>query len=254
MKKRIVALISVVVLSATVLAGCGSTAVDSDELQAQLEELQAELDALKQESQELASVAEESSEEVVEESTEETVTTTAEVSTDWTNYSFSVNGKTLSLPCTYKELSEATGFEMKSSEAKSYLESGYYTYVNLYHGDEQLALYIDILNDTEEDACYADCLVVSVCQSEYQAVSQEASVLTFPGNLQVGQAMTTADVEAIFGAPQDTYEYISEDSDYVSYTWTYAEDPDSTYTNCFEICLVNGIVDEITLDNLYYEY
>lgn len=290
MKKRIGTLVLVVALALSTLVGCGSSADDNAELQAQLEALQAELDALKEESEEVVvdevveesteevveesseevveesteevieesteEVVEESSEEVVEESTEEVVADNAEVSADWTTYSFSVNGKTLSLPCSYQELADATGFAMKSSDAKSYLEAGYYTNVNLYIGEDQdLALYVDILNDTEGDLCYADCIVVAISQTEYQAVEQGASMITFAGGLQVGQEMTTADVEAVFGEPQDTYEYHGDDPDfpYDSYTWTYAEDPDRTYYNIFEVSIVNGIIDEITIDHLYYE-
>lgn len=285
MRKQFVTVMLVAALAMSTLAGCGSSNEANAELQAQLEAMQAELDALKQEaeaaSEEVAEesteeveesaeevveesteeaaeesteeVAEESTEEAVEESTEEATAVNTEVSADWTTYSFSVNGKTLTLPCTYQELADATGFAMKSSDAKSYLEGGYYTYVNLYTPDEDLALYIDILNDTEEDQTYADCKVVSVKQTEYQAIEKGASIITFAGGMQVGMEMTTADVEAIFGEPQDTYEYISDDSDYESYTWTYAADPDWSSHDNFEVTIVNGIVDEICIDHLYYE-
>jgi len=284
MKRRIVTLLFVTALALSTITGCGSSEDANAELQEQLEELQEELEALQKEAEEKAAEVEEAAEvsveegeEEVEESTEEATeevaeeveesaeeaedasevseaqNSDAEVSADWTNYAFSVNGTTLTLPCSYQELAEATGFAMKSSDAKSYIEAGYYTNVNLYTPDESLALYIDILNDTDDDLIYTECKVVSISQTEYQAVEQGASMITFAGGVQPGQEMTTADVEAVFGAPQDTYEYISEDSDYESYTWTYSEDPDYTYYNAYEITIVNGVVDQISLDHLYYE-
>lgn len=265
MKRKVLILVLASML-ATSMLGCGSSKdKENAELQAQLEEMQAELDALKQESEEVVeeSSEEESTEESVEESTEEapeesteeaknTPANNADVSADWTSYSFSVNGKTLTLPCSYQELAEATGFAMKSSNAKSYLEGGYYTNVNLYTEDEDLALYIDILNDTDGDLTYAECKVVAISQTKYQAVECGASMITFAGGLQVGQEMTTDDIEAIFGEPQDTYEYVSDDSDYCSSEWTYSEDPDYTYHNNIEITIVNGLIDEIGIEHLNF--
>lgn len=265
MKKKVLILV-VAAMLATSMLGCSSSKdKENAELQAQLEEMQAELDALKLESEEEveeSSEEEESTEEVSEESTEETEESAEEakntladipdVSADWTTYSFSVNGKTLTLPCSYQELADATGFAMKSADAKSYLEGGYYTNVNLYTEDEDLALYIDILNDTDGDLTYAECKVVAISQTEYQAVERGASMITFAGGLQVGLEMTTDDIEAIFGEPQDTYEYVSDDSDYNSFEWTYSEDPDYTYHNNIEIKIVNGVIDEIGIEHLNF--
>ncbi len=276
MKKRLIGVMLIAALAMSTFVGCGSSDDKTNaELQAELEAMQAELDALKQENEastedtvdevveevaddSVTDVADDATEEVIEETTEDTVEevnteVSVDVSADWTTYSFGVNGKIITLPCSFQELADATGFVMKSSDAKSYLEGGYYTNVNLYTPDEELALYIDIINDTDGDLVYTDCTVADVRQTKYQAIDQGASVITFAGGLQVGQEMTTAEIEAIFGEPQDTSEYISDDSDYESYTWTYAADPDWSSHDNFEITIVNGIIDEIGIDHLYYE-
>lgn len=173
----------------------------------------------------------------------------ANTSTEWKSYQFVVNGKTITLPCTYSELKSATGFSLKSADEKSYLEKGYYTTANMYKSDK-LALYIELLNETDGDATYADCTVTSITQSEYQ-VEQGAAKITFPGGLQVGQALTVEQAKQMFGEPTDTYHY-DGGSDYVSDKLTWSEDSDWTTHNNFEINILNGVIDELGFDRLYY--
>lgn len=168
---------------------------------------------------------------------------------DWTTYAFSINGKVLTLPCTYAELNAVTGYTMKNAQAKSYLESDYSTYVFLYDGDE-LALTIDIYNFTDKDLLYADCLVVSISQSDYNA-ENTGDYIAFPKNIKVGDATTKDELKALFGEPYDTYDY--EDGDYVSYEFTYCEDTEEPYYNLLEISVTNGLIDDIKIDNLSYD-
>lgn len=170
-------------------------------------------------------------------------------SNNWKDYQFTIGGTTLSLPCKYSDLKSVTGFSLKSADEKSYLEKGYYTTANMYLNDK-LALYIELSNETSGDATYADCTVTSVTQSEYQ-VENGAAKITFPGGLQVGQALTVDQAKALFGEPTDTYHYDSDG--YVSDSLTWSEDTDYTSWNNFEIDIVNGVIDEIGLDHLYHD-
>ena len=175
--------------------------------------------------------------------------TADDVSADWRQYEFYINGKVLSLPCTYGDILLATGYTLKDAQAISYLGGGYYTSVNLYL-DGNLAMYIELYNDTEEDMLYTDCLVTRIIQSKYQS-EKTGDFIVFPNSLKVGDSMTKEELEKMFGEPDDTYDY--EDGDYVKFEYTYCEDMLWKIHNCIEITVVNGYIDEITLDYLYFD-
>ena len=167
------------------------------------------------------------------------------LSTEWGNYEFVVNGKTLSLPGSYNDLKDATGFSMKSADEKSYLENNYYVSLNLYKNDN-LALYIEVLNDSGSDLQYSEAKLTRISQTEYQ-VSNGADKIVFPGGLTVGIEITEDRIKELFGEPTDTYEYSSDN--YESVTYTYNADTTWTTTNYYEIRVVNGVIDELTLDH-----
>ena len=171
------------------------------------------------------------------------------VSSEWQKYEFIVNDKTLKLPSTYNELSNATSSTIQSSYTKSYLQSGYYALLNMYKNDK-LSLYIEVLNDTNLDQLYTDCKVTRISQTKYQS-SVGADVITFPGNLKVGQEITKDEIVNILGNPSDVKNYTDEG--YISDTYSYYEDTTYTTTNYYEIKVVNGIIDELTLDNRNYK-
>lgn len=167
------------------------------------------------------------------------------ITNDWDDYEFVINGKELELPCSYNELKSVTGFSAKSSDENSVLSNNYYTIVNMYKNDK-LALSIEVLNDTGSDAKYMDSKVTRVSQSEYQ-VSNGADKITFPGGLVAGQEITEDKIKQLFGEPTDVNNYSSDG--YESITYTYNEDTSWTTTNYFKIQVVNGVISEITLDN-----
>lgn len=168
-----------------------------------------------------------------------------EVSDDWDDYEFVINGKELELPCSYSQLKSVTGFSAKSSDENSVLSNNYYTIVNMYKNDK-LALSIEVLNDTGSDAKYMDSKVTRVSQSKYQ-VSNGANKITFPGGLVAGEEITENKIKQLFGEPTDVNNYSSDG--YESVTYTYNEDTSWTTTNYFKIQVVNGVISEITLDN-----
>ena len=172
-----------------------------------------------------------------------------DVSNDSDVYEFIVNGYEIELPCSYDDLKKATGFSMKSSDENSVLSNNYYTIVNMYKNDK-LALYTEILNDTGGDAKYTEGKITRVSQSKYQ-VSNGADKIVFPGGLTAGEEITIDKIKELFGEPTDTNEYSSDG--YESLTYTYNADTSWTTTNYFEIKVVNGVIDEITLDNRNYK-
>ena len=172
------------------------------------------------------------------------------ISTEWKNYQFTVNNKTLSLPATYSDLSSATSSEMQSSYTKSYLQSGYYAIINMYKNDK-LTLYTEVLNDTEQDMLYTDCKITRVSQTKNQVSVYGADAITFPGGLKAGQEITETEIINLFGTPDDTYNY--ESDGYISNTYTYLEDSYYTTMNYYKINVVNGVIDELTLDNRDYD-
>lgn len=168
-----------------------------------------------------------------------------EASNTWSDYEVSVNNKTIKLPCTYEELKDATGFSMKSANEKSYLTKNYYATVNLYKNDK-LALYTEIYNDTNDDIKYSDGKVSRISQTKYQ-VSTGADVITFPGSLKAGDQISVDELINKLGNPSDKSEY--NDSSYNSITLTYNENLSWKTTKFYKITLVNGVIDELSLDN-----
>lgn len=168
-----------------------------------------------------------------------------EASNTWSDYEVSVNNKTIKLPCTYEELKDATGFSMKSADEKSYLSKNYYATVNMYKNDK-LALYTEIYNDTNDDIKYSDSKVSMISQTKYQ-VSTGADVITFPGSLKAGDQISVDELINKLGNPSDKSEY--NDSNYSSTTLIYNENLSWKTTKFYKITIVNGVIDELSLDN-----
>jgi len=168
----------------------------------------------------------------------------------FTNYQFTVNGTTLSLPCTYDEIVAATGWEMKSSESKSWLEGGYYTSVSLRNENDDTMCTIDIYNNTDEDLIYTDCKVTEIYQTEWAITEKDAVAIVFPGNLKAGdENITLEKLVALFGEPARTYTN-DEYEGYVYEEYTFSEDESWTTRNCIKVYLVNGIIDNISMDHI----
>lgn len=175
------------------------------------------------------------------------------VSKDWKEYQFSIKGKTLTLPCSYKEFKDISGFAMKSSDEKSYIERNSSISVNLYIGNlesQKLALYTDIKNNTSNDLVYSDSKIVSLWQTKYQVETNGAEAITFPGNLKVGMEITQEEIVNLFGEPTDIHDY--SDDKYNSVTLTYNGDETYTTINYYKIELQNNKIVGITLDHKKY--
>ena len=115
--------------------------------------------------------------------------------------------------------------------------------------NDKLALYTEVLNDTENPMLYTNCKITRVSQTKYQ-VSQGATPIIFPGGLKAGDSITEDKIIELFGSPDDKDNYTNDN--YVSNTYKYVEDKTWTTTNNFEITVVNGIIDQIELDHRNY--
>lgn len=172
-----------------------------------------------------------------------------EITDEWDDYEFVVNNKIIKLPCTYAQLTNATGFKMKSAQENSSLSSNYYTLVNMYKNDN-LALYTEILNDTNSDIKYTEAKITRIGQTKYQ-VEKGADQIIFPGDIKVGDKITNEEIIDEYGEPTNKRDY--SNNGYESVTYVYNANTNWTTTNYFEIKVVNGIIDEITLDNRNYK-
>lgn len=179
------------------------------------------------------------------------------ITNDWKKYKFNINGKTLSLPCSYKEFKSISGFSMKSAYEKSFLERNSSTNASLFlnnSGEEKLALYIDIKNNTKEDLKYSDSEVVNVWQTAYQVETNGATKIKFPGNLEVGMEISKEDIIKLFGEPSDVKTYHNEygNNIYDSIDISYNNDKVYSSINYYKINLVNNKINELMLDHKKY--
>ena len=89
-------------------------------------------------------------------------------------------------------------------------------------------------------------MVRRISQTKYQ-VSTGADVITFPGSLKAGDQISVDELINKLGNPSDKSEY--NDSSYNSITLTYNENLSWKTTKFYKITLVNGVIDELSLDN-----
>lgn len=165
------------------------------------------------------------------------------VSDDWKSYTFSVNNKSLTLPVSYSELSTITGFKMQNDYEQMSLPNNKYTSVNLYTSSERLASYINIINRGDSSILYKEANVSRISQSKFQVETNNATKIVFPGNLSAGDKITEEEVIKKFGEPNNRREY----SETVYYEY-YADDSWSS-RNYYKIEVLNGVIDELTLDS-----
>lgn len=183
-----------------------------------------------------------------EEATEETKANTVMDETDWTSFTFEVNGNSITLPCTYQEILSTIGVSMSSSDEKSYLSPNYYTLVTFKDETGKSRFNAQLANLTEEDQCYTDCMVTRISQTAHSAEDGDLQyVATFPGGVTAGTQMDADAIISALGEPTDVHEYA--DGDYWSNTYTWCINEDWTSTNKYEIVIANGKVDSVLLDN-----
>lgn len=174
-----------------------------------------------------------------------------EISTNWQDYEVEFEGETISLPLSYEEFSSITSFHMSDSYIEERLGNNRYTVVNLY-ADDKLSAYVDVYNDTGKEISFAESLVTRVSQTSYHVNTNKVKKFVFPGGLYAGLEMTEEELYDILGEADDVDVY--ESDNYSSYTYTYSEEQtDYATSNFYKIKIVNGEINELELDNLYYK-
>jgi len=166
-----------------------------------------------------------------------------EPSTDVKDAEIGFNGYKISLPCTYDEFVALTGYQMKETREKSYLEADEREDIEVYNPDDfdtPLAT-INIENYSREDMMYKDCTITGIYQDDYVRL-QDSELFTFPGNLKIGSKVTKDDLVELFGEPEYEYEDEEdyEDYSYEAYNWSYG-------SKAIMVTLVNGKVSDITI-------
>ena len=167
---------------------------------------------------------------------------------NWKNYNVTVNGKGLTLPCSYAEFSSITGASMKDTQADNSIDRNYYMIANLYKNDK-LAMSIEILNDTAGTIKQKDAKVTRVSQTKYNKTSADTDIV-FPGGLKPGMTVDEETIKKALGTPTDIKNY--ESGNYKSVTYIYNADTTYTTTNYYKITVVNGVIDDLTLDHRNY--
>ena len=172
-------------------------------------------------------------------------TTTKTINNNWKDYTISINGKTLSLPVSYEELKNASGFSIKSVYDNTTIPTKHYVLANLYK-DDKLAVSVELTNKTDSDLKYVDSSVTRISQDKFSTEQTGIENVIFPGNLKTGMNITKEEIFKLFGEIE-VKEYKSDN--YVSETYRYTSDDTWTTSNYYEIRVVNGVIDSLTLDH-----
>lgn len=168
------------------------------------------------------------------------------MSNNWKDYQFTANNKVFTLPLSYKDFAAGTGLSMKKEDLTQELKDNYYTYVNLYK-DDHLAGFIDVYNDSGNTLTLENCTVSRVSQTKFSINTYNIDPIIFPGNLKVGMKITDDEIIKLLGEPTSKNESTYDGTQFVTYKYN----ADTTWTtiNYYEIDLINGEIDQLTLDN-----
>ena len=178
----------------------------------------------------------------------ENINESGNVGSNWKDYKVSINRKTITLPCSYNDLTAATGAKMRETQEQNGLDKNYYSLGNLYKNDK-FALNIELLNDTSGTIKQKDAKVTRITQTKYNKTSVDINII-FPGNFKPGMPVDEGTIKNVLGEPTNVRNYDAEN--YKSITYMY--NADSTYTtiNYYKIEVVNGVINELTLDHRNY--
>lgn len=165
-------------------------------------------------------------------------------SSDWTNYTVYLNGKSVKLPISWADFSKATGASFKDSQdAQQTLKSNYYTVVTVQDA-KGCFFCVELLNETKDVKTLGECTVISISDFKRYSGNGQAD-LVFAGNLKINDNITEAELKQLFGEPDDTW--YSENSN--DYKYTYYEDYDTYYgSREFTITVYDGVINDLDLE------
>lgn len=145
----------------------------------------------------------------------------------WTDYTVTVEGNDITLPCSWNEFKEATGFNFQYEEQKEeVLQSSSQKNAHVYRGGTYNSFTVCFSNaDGTEDGLK----VIGISAD----ILSETDIV-FPGDLKIGDPADQESLTRLFGTPDDIYEDF--------YTWT-----DKNGSNACEISLDEGKLFEISI-------
>lgn len=166
----------------------------------------------------------------------------SELGNEWSSFNVLVNGKVLTLPCTYEEM-KATGFEMETEYSKhneEYIinadDSEYVTFAD--PDSEYSGFSVELANNTDQPMKIKDSLVVGITISDYSLEDSNKKII-LPANVEVGQDINTV-IEA-YGKPSSK----TESNDTISCSWM----ADESYNKTLYISAKDGKIEYIALQN-----
>ena len=112
--------------------------------------------------------------------------------------------------------------------------------------DDKLAVSVELTNKTDSDLKYVDSSVTRISQDKFSTEQTGIENVIFPGNLKTGMNITKEEIFKLFGEIE-VKEYKSDN--YVSETYKYTSDDTWKTLNYYEIRVVNGVIDSLTLDH-----
>ena len=156
---------------------------------------------------------------------------------------FTVDGTTLSIPCTYQDLEEL-GYFMDYSDTHRYTEPGYYKYEYLHTESAIDVLYLCLHNDSTEDAFLTEMSITSIafwnCMGEND---QWFADYEFVNGLRFG--MTEEEVLETLGEPNTRETWEDDEYTEVYLTWDY-----SGGEYCYiSVGFVDGLLEYIEISN-----
>ncbi len=160
---------------------------------------------------------------------------------DWQNMTVVIDDVEISLPCTYSEFTQKTGYVLEDSENLA-VQLAEYEYTFLMSAENAAGQEMDIrcFNSGSATVSVQESLVVGVAVDA--GWGDPVADVAFPQNVKVGDVYDLNAFREKFGEPESTY---TGDSGYATVSW----DDDNDVYNGFEIVTSDGqTVEEISLD------
>lgn len=160
---------------------------------------------------------------------------------DWQNMTVVIDDVEISLPCTYSEFTQKTGYVLEDSENLA-VQLAEYEYTFLMSAENAAGQEMDIrcFNSGSATVSVQESLVVGVAVDA--GWGDPVADVAFPQNVKVGDVFDLNAFREKFGEPESTY---TGDSGYATVSW----DDDNDVYNGFEIVTSDGqTVEEISLD------
>lgn len=160
---------------------------------------------------------------------------------DWQSFEFAIDGKVLTLPCSYEDI-QALGFSVQEDDIDEILENDQYTNICYVEDEKERGFYISFLNVSGSDKPIRECDVYSVRFDDFYNLTD----VEICGGLTMG--MSIDEVKALEGETPD-YEYLSEEGDYQSVAYYYEGEK---FFGELDVATLDGKVSTIELENRAY--